>query len=47
MTKEKICYYCKKVKNVGIYCPKYQCGKTGETKESFDTCDDWEDYEEK
>jgi len=46
MDKERICYYCKNVYNDGITCPAYKCEKTGERKESFDTCSDWEDYEE-
>ena len=46
MTKEKICYYCKHVLNVGTFCPSYKCEVTGEKKESFDTCNNWKDYEE-
>lgn len=45
MEKERICYFCKHVKNDGIACPSYKCGRTGDEKESFDTCQEWEDYE--
>lgn len=46
MIRERICYYCKHITNEGTFCPVYRCGKTGQKKESFDTCRDWEDYEE-
>lgn len=46
MEKERICYFCKHVKNEGTFCPAYKCALTDEKKESFDSCQDWKDYEE-
>lgn len=46
MEKERICYYCKKAQLMGAFGINYQCSKAGEYKESFDTCNDWEDSEE-
>ena len=47
MAKEQICYYCKHSGNVGLLCPEYRCEKTGQKKESFDSCSDWEGCDER
>lgn len=46
MEKERICYFCKHIENDGVICPAYKCGRTGDKKESFDTCQEWKDYED-
>ena len=47
MVKERICYFCKKCENVGMFSPDYQCKDSGKKVESSDSCSEREDYEEK
>jgi len=46
MNEEQICYNCKHVRNEGTFCPLYKCALNGEKRESYDSCPEWEDYED-
>lgn len=38
MSKEQICYYCRKWQRLGVFGLDNRCSDTGEKKESFDSC---------
>lgn len=46
MEKERICYYCKKCENHGLYCPEFYCTDKELRVECYDYCQNWEDYEQ-
>lgn len=43
--KERICYYCKHLKNCGMFAPDYRCEINDEKVETYHYCNQFDDGE--